>query len=165
MTIREATLGPQAIALDLDLRGKTALLETAAHLLKGHCQLEAAPIFRASHRREQAGSTAIGDGLAIPHARIPGIDAPRTAYLRSRTALSFGAPDRKPVSEFFVIVVPAEGAPEAQLALLREVAELFSQPAFRAALNSASTSAVVAALFACWNQPQDDPIEALQGIA
>jgi len=140
------------------------LLRAAAQMLGRCCRIEAEPIFRALHRREQAGSTAVGEGLAIPHARIPGIDAPLTLYLRTRTALHFGAPDGKPVSAFFIIVVPAGGAPETQLGLLREVAERFSQPAFRARLAAASTVAAVAAVFAHCSEPQEEPIEALQGI-
>ena len=158
-------LGPQAVALDLEVRGKIALLHAAAQMLKGFCRIEAEPIFRALHRREQAGSTAVGDGLAIPHARIPGIDRPLTMYLRTKVPLRFGAPDGKPVSEFFVMVVPAEGVPETQLGLLREVAELFSQPAFRAMLAAALSPAPVAAVFARWSDAQDDEFEALQGIS
>jgi PTS system nitrogen regulatory IIA component len=158
-------LAPQAIALDVEAQGKIALLEAAARILKGCCGIEADPVFRALYRRERAGTTAVGDGLAIPHARIPGIDAPVTLYLRTRTPLRFGAPDGKPVSEFFVIVVPVGGAPETQLGLLREVAERFSQPAFRALLAAASSATDVAAVFARWCDPQDDPIESLQGIS
>src|SRR5271168_1187340 len=105
-------LAPQAIALGVEAQGKIALLEAAAQLLKGCCGIDAEPAFRALYRRERAGTTAVGDGLAIPHARIPGIDAPVTLYLRTGTLLRFGAPDGMPVSEFFVIVVPVGGAPE-----------------------------------------------------
>ena len=156
---------PQAVALDLDVHGKMALLHAAAQMLKGFCRIEAEPIFRALHRREQAGSTAVGDGLAIPHARIPGIDRPLTLYLRTKVPLRFGEPDGKPVSEFFVMVVPAEGVPEMQLGLLREVAERFSRSSFRAMLAAASSPAAVAAVFAQWSDPQDDEVEALQGIS
>jgi PTS system nitrogen regulatory IIA component len=158
-------LAPQAIALGLEAQGKIALLEAAARMLKGCCGIEAEPAFRALYRRERAGTTAVGDGLAIPHARIPGIDAPVTLYLRTRTPLRFGAADGEPVSEFFVIVVPVGGAPETQLGLLREVAERFSQPAFRALLAAASSATDVAAVFARWCEPQGDPIEPLQGIS
>ena len=80
-------LVPQAVALDLEVHGKMALLHAAAQMLKGFCRIEAEPIFRALHRREQAGSTAVGNGLAIPHARIPGIDRPLTLYLRTKVPL------------------------------------------------------------------------------
>jgi PTS system nitrogen regulatory IIA component len=165
MATGQPVFAPQAIALDVEAQGKIALLEAAAQLLKGCCGIEAEPAFRALYRRERAGTTAVGDGLAIPHARIYGIDVPVTLYLRTRTALRFGASDGKPVSEFFVIVVPVGGAPETQLALLREVAERFSQPAFRTLLSAASSATDVAAVFARWSEPQDDSIASLQGIS
>ncbi len=156
---------PQAVALELEVDGKIALLHAAAQMLKGFCRIEAEPIFRALHRREQAGSTAVGDGLALPHARIPGIDRPLTLYLRTKVPLRFGGPGAKPVSEFFVMVVPSEGVPETQLGLLREVAERFSRPAFRAMLAAASSPTAIAAVFARWSDAQDDELEALQGIS
>src|SRR5208282_358781 len=154
-------LFPQAVAVDLEVHGKMALLRAAAQMLKGFCRVDAAAIFRALHRREQAGSTAVGDGLAIPHARIPGIDRPLTLYLRTKVPLRCGGPDGKPVAEFFVMVVPEEGVPEMQLGLLREVAERFSRPSFRAMLAAASSPAAIAAVFARWSDPQDDELEAL----
>ncbi len=165
MNPAHASFCPRAVAVDLDVQGKVALLHAAAQMLKGFCRIEAEPIFRALHRREQAGSTAVGDGLAIPHARIPGIDRPLTLYLRTKVPLRFGGPDAKPVSEFFVMVVPAEGVPETQLGLLREVAERFSRPAFRAMLAAASSPSAIVAVFARWSDPQDDELEALQGIS
>ena len=165
MALGHPPLLPQAVALDLEVHGKVALLHAAAQMLTGFCRIEAEPIFRALHRREQAGSTAVGNGLAIPHARIPGIDRPLTLYLRTKAPLPCGAPDAKPVSEFFIMVVPAEGLPETHLDLLREVAERFSQPAFRAMLAAASSPAAAAAVFARWSDPQDDELEALQGIS
>src|SRR5271170_4433873 len=137
MNLTTVSFCPRAVAVDLQVQGRIALLHAAADMLKGFCRVEVGPIFRALHRREQAASTAVGDGLAIPHARIPGIDAPVTLYLRTRMPMRFGAPDGKPVAEFFVIVVPVGGAPETQLGLLRGVAERFSQPAFRALLDAA----------------------------
>src|SRR5271166_6450351 len=126
------SLALQAVAVDLDVQGKIALLHAAAEMLQRFGRIEAEPIFRALHRREQAGSTGLGNGLAIPHARVPGIDEPVTLFVRTKIPIRFGAPDGKSVSEFFIMLVPAEGAPEAQLQLLRSVAELFSEPAFRA---------------------------------
>jgi nitrogen PTS system EIIA component len=159
-------LGPQVVALDLDVRGMTALLEAAAKLLEPSCRSDAQAIFRALQRREQAASTGVGNGLAIPHGRIAGVEQPLTLFVRTRAPLRFGAPDGKPVAEFFVILVPAEGPPETHLQLLRGVAELFSQPAFRAALAAAADAAAVSAVFARWTGHADDcEVEVLQGLS
>ncbi len=154
------SLVPQAVALDLDVQGKIALLRAAAQMLGQSCRIDVEPIFRALHRREQAGSTGIGKGLAIPHARVPGIDRPVTLFIRPRVPIRFDAPDGKPVSEFLVMLVPLGGVPEAQLQLLRAVAERFSEPVFRAALAAAADAAAVTAVFERWDGQPDRQIEA-----
>lgn len=159
-------LCPQDIALGLDVHGKTDALRAVAVLIQHSCRIEAEPIFRALHRREQAGSTGVGNGFAIPHARIPGIDEPVTMFARTTTPIPYGAPDGKPVSEFFVILVPAEGANETHLQLLRAVAELFSLPGFRATLAAAASAPAVAHAFASWTRGCDDrEPESLQGLS
>ena len=110
--------------------------------------LDADCVFRALWRREQASSTALGDGIAIPHARIEGIAKPLTFYMRTRNAIAFGAPDGQPVSHILVILVPADGDPEAHLQLLAWIAAKFSEPAFRANLAAARTMAEVDQVFA-----------------
>ena len=159
-------LCPQDIALGLDVHGKTEALRAVAALLQRLCRIGVEPIFRALLRREQAGSTGVGNGLAIPHARIPGINEPVTMFARTVAPIPFGAPDGKPVSEFFVILVPTEGSNEAHLQLLRAVAELFSVPAFRSTLAAAASVPAVAATFASWADGfgASDP-EPLQGLS
>jgi PTS system nitrogen regulatory IIA component len=159
-------LEPQVIALDLDVRGKIELLKVVARLLEPSGSGASEAIFRALHRREQAGSTSVGEGLAIPHGRIPGIAQPLTLFARTRSPLGFGAPDGKPVAEFFVILVPAEGPQEMHLQLLRGAAELFSQPVFRAALTAATNAPAVTDVFARWTCRSDDrDVEVLQGLS
>ncbi|HEV3239149.1 MAG TPA: PTS sugar transporter subunit IIA [Casimicrobiaceae bacterium] len=164
--VLEHALCPQEIALDLDVHGRTELLAAVANVLTGSGRIAAEPIRRALLRREQAASTAVGSGLAIPHARVPGIAAPVTLFARTRSPIPFGAPDGKPVAEFFVILVPAEGATETHLQLLRAVAELFSDRAFRAMLGAARSAAAVATVFASRiGATDDEEPEALQGIS
>jgi len=152
----ERSLCPQEIALELDAHGKMELLHAIATRLKRSCRIEAEPIYRALHRREQAGSTGVGNGLAIPHARIPGIDEPVTLFARTKAPIRFGGPDGKPVSEFFVILVPAEGATETHLQLLRAVAEMFSDRAFRASLAAATSASAVSDAFGRWLPRPDE---------
>jgi len=147
----EATqwLCPQEIRLDLDVRDRREALEAVSATIAASHHVNASPVFRALWRRELAGSTGVGKGLAIPHARITGISEPLTAYVRLNPPLEFAAPDRKRVSELFVILVPAE-ATEAHLQLLARVAEAFSDRAFRARLATASDSDDVRATFLEW---------------
>ena len=96
------------------------------------------------------GSTGVGNAFAIPHARITGITEPLTAYVRLKAPVDFAAPDRKRVSELFVILVPSEGADEAHLQLLALVAEAFADRAFRARLATASDPQDVRTTFLQW---------------
>lgn len=162
----QLSLCPQEVALGLEVRGKIELLEVVAKLAKGSRALGAEPIGRALQRREQAGSTGVGHGLAIPHARIAGIDKPLTLFVRTQAPIRFGAPDGQPAAEFFVILVPAQDPPETHLQLLRAVAELFSTPAFRTQLAAATTAAAVNAAFARWTaRTEADGVEAVQGLS
>jgi len=137
-TVQAATwLQPQEILLDVDSHDREHALEAAARAIGKSNALDWMPIFRALCRREQAGSTALGDGFAIPHARIGGIATPTTVFVRTAVALPFHAPDRKPVSQILVILVPSDGANEAHLQLLALVARLFSDAVFRTQLHDA----------------------------
>ena len=96
--------------LDLDVPNRWEALRAVSATIERSQRLSAAPVFRALWRRELAASTGVGNGFAIPHARIAGIADPVTVYVRTKAPVDFAAPDRKPVSELFVILVPADGA-------------------------------------------------------
>ncbi len=133
-----ASLEPQEIAVDVDLRDRRHALQYAAALIGRSHRIDAAPVFRALWRREIVGSTAIGHGVAIPHARIEGIIRPLTLFLRTKYAIEFAAPDEKPVSTLFVIMVPTAGDADDHLELLALVAELFCDRRTRNALAHAT---------------------------
>jgi PTS system nitrogen regulatory IIA component len=143
-------LQPQDIVVDVDVWDRRRALELAAARIGRANGLDPAPILRALWRREQVGSTALGQGVAIPHARIAGITRPLTLFIRPKIALAFDAPDGKPVSSLLVIMVPADGATDDHLQLLALVAQAFSEPAFRASLSAASNAAEVAGVFDHW---------------
>ena len=86
-------------------------------------------------RREQLGSTGLGEGVAIPHARVEGLAQAQIAYLRLKTPIPFDAPDAKPVSDFLVILVPKQ-ATEEHLQILADTTQLFSDSKFRERLHS-----------------------------
>jgi nitrogen PTS system EIIA component len=143
-------LQPQDIVLDVDVWDRRRALELAAMRIGAANGIDPAPVLRALWRREQVGTTAIGQGVAIPHARISGITRPLTLFMRPRIAMDFDAPDGKPVSNLLVIMVPADGDSNDHLQLLALVAQAFSDPAFRSRLSAASSTAEVAAVFEHW---------------
>jgi nitrogen PTS system EIIA component len=140
-------LQPQEIILDLPARDREHVLEAAAHAIGRTHGLQSTPIFDALWRREQAGSTALGEGFAIPHARIVGIARPLTLYLRTKPPVPFEASDGKPVSDLLVILVPSHGFRDDHLQLLALVARLFSDKRFRRQIHEASDKTVVSNAF------------------
>jgi nitrogen PTS system EIIA component len=143
-------LCPQQIALDIEASTRWEALRAVGALVEQSRGLNAPPIFRALWRREQAQSTALGHGIALPHARIMGIRQPITVYVRTKIPIAFAAPDHSPVSELFVVLVP-EGADNARhLELLALIAEMFSDAAFRSRLGQASDSDSVRSVFRRW---------------
>jgi len=142
-----AWLQPEAIHLDVPLRDPSHALEFIADAIGARHGLDPAPVFRALCRREQAGSTGLGAGFAIPHARIPGIARPLTLLLRARTPLAFKALDHEPVWLMLAILVPVDGDKDDHLKLLALVAELFSDPRFRAQMDTGEEPAAVAEAF------------------
>jgi len=143
-------LRPQEVVLDVDVPNGRRALEMAADRIGRAHALDREPIARALLRREQVGSTALGHGVAIPHARIEGPARPLTLFMRTRHAIPFDAPDGKPVCNLLVIMVPADGATEDHLQLLALVAATFSDRSFRRSLDAATTAAQVDEVFAQW---------------
>ena len=142
-----AWLQPEQIHLDVPLRDARHALEFIADAIGTHRGLESGPIFRALSRREEAGSTALGGGFALPHAKIAGIPHPLTLLVRARHPIDFKAPDRHAVTLLLAILVPHHGNPEDHLRLLALVAELFSQARFRALMDTGADPAAVAGSF------------------
>jgi nitrogen PTS system EIIA component len=141
---------PQEFALDLDVSNRWEALRAVAGIIERSRGLNAAPILRALWRREQAEPTALGHGIALPHARIMGIADPVTIYVRTKAPIAFSAPERGPVSELFVILVPDSADNARHLELLALIAQMFSDATFRSRLASAHAVADVRAVFEQW---------------
>jgi len=146
------SLIPQHFELDVDVPDVKRALEHAADALSHAHGLDPAPVFRALWRREQIGSTAVGHGVALPHARIAGITEPLMLYLRPRYAVDFNAPDGRLVTRIWVILVPADGSADDHLKLLAAVAEACSDEGLRAHLDSASTADDAALALRDWTR-------------
>ena len=147
-------LQPQQFELDVDIPDVKRALERAAEAICRAHGLDPAPAFRALWRREQIGSTAIGHGVALPHARISGIAEPLMLYMRPKYAMDFNAPDGRLVTRIWVILVPADGSADDHLNLLASVAEWCSDEGLRANLDSAATADEAARALRDWTQRQ-----------
>ena len=90
--------------------------------------------------REEEISTDLGNGIAIPHARCPGLAAPLVVLGRSKDGVFYSTAESELVHLLFLLVTPVE-RPESQLALLRQVARLGDKRATHASLMSATSPA------------------------
>lgn len=139
-------LAPSAVCLDARVSSQKKLLEKIAQLLSGaNKKLSVQAVLDCLSAREKLGSTALGDGVAIPHCRISSITLPVTAVLRVNPALDYNAPDRRKVALFFALLVP-EQAPEAHLQILATLAKQLQNTAWTEKLISAPDGAALIAL-------------------
>ena len=82
--------------------------------------------------------TGVGQGIAIPHARLPGLSRPVVALGLSNAGVDFGAPDGE-LARFIVLVVTPEHDDLVQLELLAEIARTFQDAGMRAAVARATS--------------------------
>lgn len=126
---------------------KKRLLETLAGLLaEGDNLLSSTHVFDRLLERERLGSTGLGQGVALPHARMHGIQAPIGAFVQLRDAVAFDAIDDKPVDLAFGLLVP-EATDEQHLQLLATLAAAFDDAAVRTALREAAGNAALLGVF------------------
>jgi nitrogen PTS system EIIA component len=144
-----ALLPASNIRQGLAAGSKTALFEAAGALFEAACGLSRATVVGSLVAREKLGSTGLGQGVAIPHGRIKGLAEAQGAFISLADPIPFDAPDGKPVTQVFVLMVP-EHATEEHLQLLSELAQMFSDRAFREQLAAAPDAAAVHALFRDW---------------
>jgi PTS system nitrogen regulatory IIA component len=78
------------------------------------------PIAAGLAAREALGSTGIGAGFAVPHARLPGLSEPAGFFIRLERPIAFAAIDDRPVDLLFLLLSPPEAA-TAHLALLAAI--------------------------------------------
>lgn len=125
---------------------KKRVLEQAARLLAADTEEPSAEqIFERLLERERLGSTGLAGGVALPHARMPGLSESRGAFLRLTEAIDFDALDGQPVDLVFALLVPEE-ANEEHLQLLASLAAMFNNESLRNQLRQADTEEAMAIL-------------------
>lgn len=143
------------IAVDLEASSKKRAFEQAGLLFENQQGIARSVVFDSLFARERLGSTGLGQGIAIPHGRIKGLKDATGAFLRLSAPVQFDAPDGKPVTMLFVLLVP-EQANERHLQLLSELAQMFSDREFRDALQNAPDNGTIHTLFQNWNANAPD---------
>lgn len=100
-----------------------ALAELATHLKRQKLINHEKEIIEKLLQRETLGSTALGEGIAIPHCKAKGIKNPILMVGISRNGVNFEAPDGKPVKVFFLLITSPDD-PSLNLQILALIAQL-----------------------------------------
>jgi nitrogen PTS system EIIA component len=133
-------LSPADVLIDVRASNKRLLLQEFAAKAAAGLGLPVEKI--ASHllKREDLGSTGIGHGVAIPHARLPDLQRPYGLLAKLKQPIEFDAIDGQPVDIVFVLLLPAAVENEA-LAALALVARTLRSPETLARLRAAESAA------------------------
>src|SRR5437660_5694291 len=127
---------------DLQATDKAGVLrELCAPIARAH-GLDAGKLTEVLLEREKLGSTGVGEGVAIPHGKLPGLPGLLAAFGRSKKGVDFAAIDGKPTYLFFVLFAP-ENSAGIHLKALARISRLFKSPPFRESIQSAGGPADV----------------------
>ena len=129
-------LSPSDIVLGVRSADKTALVRQLAGRLATRLGLDPEEILGVIVRREALGSTGVGDGIAIPHARLDRLSRPAGALAVLAQPLDFDAIDGRPVDIVFLLLLPAVSQGE-QLNVLSRIARTLREPELRHELRRA----------------------------
>ena len=139
-------LRPDAVQLGVPLLGKKPLLNHAAATLARQTGLDKALMADALAAREKLGSTGFGGGVAIPHAKLPGLAQVTCAFVRLAQPVNWQAVDGLPVDLIMTLISPVTAGAEHLKALAR-VSRRLRDRAFLDKLRGAASPDAVYALF------------------
>jgi len=134
-------LAPEMVVPALQGRTKDDVIEELAEVVsKHHPEIDHWRLVGALQDRERLNSTALGEGVAIPHGKLPGVKRVVAAFGRSPQGVDFNSLDGKPTHLFFLLVAPEDSA-GAHLKALARISRLLKDESFRAHLMQAGDAA------------------------
>jgi PTS system nitrogen regulatory IIA component len=124
-------LSPEMVVPQLRGQSKPEVLnELAQRLCHSHQEIAFDKLLGVLNERERLGSTAIGDGIAIPHGKLRGITSILGVFGRSPGGVDFDSLDGNPTQLFFLLIAPEDSA-SLHLKALARVSRLFKDAGFR----------------------------------
>ncbi len=128
-------LSADAVIAQFKASSKKRLLQEIAQVAESVYGLPSREIFAAIQERELLGPTGMGNGVAIPHARLPGLDGVKGVFIRLEKPVDYESVDRQPVDLVFALFAP-EGAGADHLKALAQVSRTLRDPAVCTKLRS-----------------------------
>ena len=135
-------LQPAAVVDDLSGTTAQAVLAELSRPLASSHRVDAQRLLETLLEREKLGSTGIGDGVAIPHGKVPGLPVLMASFGRCKNGVDFKAIDGKPTFLFFALFAP-ENSAGAHLKALARISRIFKNPSFRDAIMKANDAAEI----------------------
>ena len=136
MVTLDQILAPERVRSGVPAASRKRTLQVLGEVLAdAEPEISAQGVFDRLVARERLGSTGLGEGCAVPHARVPGLGRALAAFLRLRRGVDFDAPDHAPVDLVFGLLVPDESTDE-HLRVLAAIARLLSDEAVRSSIRS-----------------------------
>src|SRR2546429_8532608 len=122
-------------------RSKDDVIEELARAVaeRHRDEVDRAKLVHALEDREKLNSTALGEGVAIPHGKLPGLRRVIAAFGRSPGGVDFSSLDGKPTHLFFLLVAPEDSA-GAHLKALARISRLLKDETFRRRLMEAPSA-------------------------
>jgi PTS system nitrogen regulatory IIA component len=140
-------LDRRAVTPKASAASKRQALSLVAETAARRFGLDASEVLDALLTRESLGSTGVGSGVAVPHARTSGLDRIRAVFVGLETPIDYGSVDGQPVDLLFALLAPEDAGPEHLQAFAR-VARLLRRSDLRLQLRQARTTDAVFALLA-----------------
>tara|TARA_B100001996_G_scaffold135499_1_gene103162 strand:+ start:1715 stop:2170 length:456 start_codon:yes stop_codon:yes gene_type:complete len=128
-----------SILIDFKSKSKKNVLENISHEMSNGNIKDKDLIFEKLYEREKLGTTAFGNGIAIPHARIPNLKEPKILIIQLATPINFEAIDGEKVDLIISLIVPDEKN-DLHIKLLAKISELLENKAFRLEVREAKNS-------------------------
>jgi nitrogen PTS system EIIA component len=127
MTLHDI-IDARAILPGLKVQNKKQLLQELAQALSSLVAIDARVIFESLLQREKLGSTGLGQGIAIPHGRLPTLNRVYGVFARLQTPIAFESVDGEPVDLVFALISPSHAGADHLTALAR-ISRMFRDPA------------------------------------
>ncbi|RZJ17570.1 MAG: transcriptional regulator [Brevundimonas sp.] len=139
-------LTSDGIVLRSGASSKRQALHVVAEAAAQALELDEARVMEALLEREALGATGLGSGVAVPHARIPGLDKVVGVFVRLDHPVAYGAVDDRPVDLLFALFAPPRDGAE-HLRALAAVSRALRSPQLREQVRQARTVDAIRALF------------------
>lgn len=140
-----AILQPETVRVMGSLTSKKRLFQELAEIAEAVCRTRASDVFDALQERESLGPTGVGNGVALPHARLSGLDRVKGVFLKLEKPVEFDAVDRQPVDLVFGLFAPEDAGVE-HLKALALVSRTLRENTIRTKLRANSDTATLYAI-------------------